>query len=201
MKRLPPAPLIGLFLLVIGALPLSAQTTDLRYDTRVLGDRSLTIQLGPAFPLAFQTWAGQFGGTNLTLGGTLGIDLDFYLNDSLRLGAGLQGLVSSGPNSDTLFLVPITIRAIWEFRLYPFSFPVGLGAGFCFTNYESSTSFDPVLMPTAGAYWNMNSSWSFGLDVSPWIIFQDYLPGGTIPASDSRIGYFFNTTLGAIYHF
>ncbi len=201
MKRLLPAPLVVLLFLVTGNLPLSAQATELTYDHHVAGDRSLTIQLGPMFPLAFQTWGGKTAPTNLTIGGTLGVDLDFYLNDNLRLGAGLGGMASTGPNNFTLFLVPITLRATWEFKIYPFSFPVGLGAGFSFTNYQTSTSFDPILIPTAGAYWNVTPSWSFGLDASPWILFQSYLPGGSIPASDSRIAYFADVTLGAIYHF
>ena len=201
MKRLLSAALFASLFLFAGTLPLSAQATELKYDHRVAGDRSLTIQLGPLFPLAFQTWGGSFASPNLTLGGTLGIDLDFYLDDTLRLGAGLRGMTASSPNNFSLFIVPITFRATWEFKLYPFSFPVGLGAGFSFVSYQSQSNFDPTLMPTAGAYWNMNSSWSFGIDASPWIIFESYLPGGTIPASDSRIVYFLDATLGAIYHF
>jgi len=199
-KRILPA----LFLvgsLTLGAFPASAQATELTYDHRVAGDRSLTIQMGAVIPYAFQTWAGKFGPTNLSLGGTLGIDLDFYLSETFRLGGGLRGMAAVGPNDYTLFIVPVTFRATWEFQMYPFSFPVGIGAGFSFTNYRSATSFDPTLIPTAGAYWNMSSSWSFGLDMAPWIIFQDYLPGGAIPASDSRIAYFSDITLGAIYHF
>lgn len=201
MNRLSFATLSIALWIGIGTFPLAAQATELSYDHRVQGDRSLTIQMGPVIPLAFSTWAGQFGATNLTLGGTLGIDLDFYMDDTFRVGGGLRGMAAVGPNDNTLFIVPITLRATWELRMYPFSFPVGVGAGFSFTNYESKTSFDPTIIPTAGAYWNMSSSWSFGLDASPWIIFQDYLPGGSVPASDSRIGFFSDITLGAIYHF
>ena len=185
----------------ISTLPLTAQATELKYDHRVAGDRSLTIQLGPMFPLAYQTYSGNSAATNLTIGGTLGIDLDFYLNDSFRLGGGLRGMAAASPNSSTLFMVPITFRATWELKVYPFSFPMGLGAGFSFTNFRTNTSFDPILIPTVGAYWNMSSSWSFGLDASPWIVFQNYLPGGSVPSSDSRIAYFVDLTLGAIYHF
>jgi len=195
-------PVFALVLFVgAGTLPLTAQALEWKYDHRVAGDRALTIQLGPLFPLAFQTFAGSFAPTNLTVGGTLGLDLDFYLNDSFRLGGGLRGMAALSPNDSTLFIVPITFRATWEFKYYPFSFPVGAGAGFSFTNYRTSTAFNPLLMPTAGAYWNMSSGWSFGLDVSPWIIFQPYLSGGTVPSSDSRIAYFLDATLGAIYHF
>ena len=196
-KSLSPTLAAALFF-VVGVLPLGAQATELKYDHRVAGDRSLTIQLGPIFPEAFQTFQGAWESTHLTPGATLGIDLDFYLNDTLRLGAGLRGKATFSPNSSTLFMVPITFRATWDLQYNHFSFPVGLGAGFSFTNYRTSTSFDPILMPTAGVYWNMTSSWSFGMDASQWIVVQPYF--GSL-ASDSRIAYFADLTLGAIYHF
>jgi len=201
--------LLLVLFLVAGTLPLGAQATELNYDHRVPGDRSLTIQFGPTFPQGFQSFDGKLSSSNLiganmwgiAVGGNLGIDLDFYLTDSFRLGGGLRGMAALGPNDYTLFIVPITFRASWEFKLYPFSFPVGLGAGFSFVNYQSQTSFSPTLAPTVGAYWNMSSSWSFGLGATEWIIFQPYFAGGSVPPSDSRIGYFSDVTLGAIYHF
>lgn len=195
--------LIPAALLLGGTLPLAAQATELKYDHRVAGDRSLTIQMGPLFPLFFQSFDGSSADTNLSLGGTMGIDLDFYLSDTVRLGGGLRGKATSSPNNSTLFMVPITFRATWEPKVNHFSFPMGLGAGFCFTNFRTDTSFDPILMPTFGAYWNMTSSWSFGADVSQWIVFQPVYPGanGLPKASDGRIAYFADLTIGAIYHF
>lgn len=193
--------LLPAVLFLAGALSLTAQATELKYDHRVTGDRSLTIQLGPLFPWMLQKFDGSTAPANLSLGGTLGIDLDFYLNDSIKLGGGLRGKATASPNNSTLFMVPITFRAIWEGKFNHFSFPVGMGVGFSFTNFRTDTSFDPILMPTVGAYWNMSSSWSFGLDASQWIVFQAYYPGGTIPTSDSRVAYFADLTLGAIYHF
>jgi hypothetical protein len=187
--------------LLLGTLPLAAQATELKYDHRVAGDRSVTIQLGPLFPQAFQTFEGSFAPTHLSWGGTLGIDLDFYLNDTFRLGGGLRGKATASPNGVTLFMVPFTFRAIWEPKINHFSFPMGLGAGFSFTNFKTDSSFDPILMPTVGAYWNMTASWSFGADVTEWIVFQPYYAGGSVPTSDSRIAYFADFTLGAIYHF
>jgi hypothetical protein len=197
------------FLLGAGTASVAAQATELNYDHRVPGDRALTIELGPTFPLAFQTFNGTFGSSNLiginmwgiAVGGNLGLDLDFYLTDTFRLGGGLKGLFALGPNDYTLFIVPITVRATWELKVYPFSFPVGVGGGFSFVNYQSQTSFSPTLAPTAGAYWNMSSTWSFGLDVTEWVIFQPYFAGGSVPPSDSRIGYFTDFSLAAIYHF
>jgi hypothetical protein len=197
MIKLPIRTLAALLFLLAGTFSAVAQASELKYDHRVAGDRALTIQLGAVFPEAFQTFSGSFAPANLTVGATLGIDLDFYLDENWRLGGGLKGKASWTPNAATLFMVPVTFRATYEFKYYPFSFPVGLGAGVCFTSLRSASSFDPVLMPTAGAYWNMSSSWSFGGNVSQWIVFQPFYS----KVSDSRIGYFTDLTLAAVYHF
>lgn len=192
--------LAALAVLMTAALgSLSAQATELKYDHRVAGDKALDIQLGPMFPEGFQEFNGKFHpiGSQLGIGGTMGINLDFYLDDAWRLGAGLRGVATSGVNGTTLFMVPMTFRATYEYRLYPFSIPFGVAGGFCFTNYDTYTSFDPVLAPTAGLYWNMSSSWSFGGDVTQWIIFQPFYS----KVADSRIGWFSDFTLGAVYHF
>lgn len=178
-------------------LSLGAQATELTYDHRVAGDRALTIQLGPIFPQAFQTFSGSFAPANLSLGGTLGLDLDFYLDGNWRLGGGLKGKATFSPNGSTLFMVPITFHGSYEFKVYPFSFPVGLGAGMVFTNFRTDTSFDPVLMPSVGAFWNQSSSWSFGLTANEWVVFQPFYA----KPEDGRIGYFADLTLSAIYHF
>jgi hypothetical protein len=197
MNKLLSLPFAVVLFWAAGVTPAAAQATELTYDHHVLGDRSLTIQLGPMFPVAFQSFSGTFAKANLTVGGTMGLDLDFYLDDHWKLGGGLRGMAAWSPNANTLFMVPITFRTTYEFKLYPFSFPVGLGAGFTFTNYQTYTSFDPTLIPTVGAYWNMSSSWSFGGDLSQWLVFQPFY---SKPA-DSRLGYFTDFTLGAIYHF
>jgi hypothetical protein len=52
-----------------------------------------------------------------------------------------------------------------------------------------------------GAFWNMSSSWSFGIEATQWIVLEPYLGGGAIPSSDGRVGYFIDPSLSAIYHF
>jgi len=201
MKKLLTTTFALALLTVVGILPAAAQADELHYDHRVQGDRSLTIQLGPMIPTANQTFTGSFRPSNLSVGGTMGIDLDFYLNEGFRLGGGLRGMAVSGVNADTLFIVPITFRATYELKVYPFSFPIGAGVGFSFTNHKTETSFDPTLIPTIGAFYNLNSSWSFGATYSEWIIFQPFFSSGALDQDQSRIGYFTDLTVGAIYHF
>lgn len=195
MKQL----LIMLALATATAGGVFAQATELTYDHRVQGDRAMTIQLGVVRPEFFSTFDGRFASVldQLTYGGTMGLDLDFYLNNHVTLGGGLKGMAAYGVNGTALFMVPITFRAGYEFQFSPFSVPVTLGAGFCFTNYGSDTSFDPVVIPTVGFFWNMSSTWSFGVNTSQWVVFQPFYN----KVSDSRIGYFADATLAAVYHF
>jgi len=184
-----------------GALPLIAQDDDLTYDHRVAGDRALSIQIGGVFPEGFEAFGGSIAPSNLYwIGGNMGLSLDFYLDDNWSVGGSLRGNATFSVNNNTLFLVPVTVEGKYEFKVFPFSFPVGLGAGICFTSYLTYNTLDYILMPMAGAYWNINSSWSAGISVSQWIVFEPY-GGGEVPASDSRIGYFVDPSLSAIYHF
>jgi hypothetical protein len=188
--------------LAAGVIPLSAQASDLTYDHRVEGDRALTVMIGPFFPQAFQTFTGSFSSSNLfAVGGTLGLGLDFYLDEHWSMGVALRGSAAFGVNGDTLFMVPVTFRSTYEFKSYPFSFPVGMGAGINFTSYKTSTNLDFIFQPSVGAFWNMSSSWSFGITATEWIVLEPYLYGGSVPSSDGRIGYFVDPSVSAIYHF
>jgi hypothetical protein len=193
---------LAVFFFAAGVLPLTAQASELTYDHRVAGDRALSVMIGPTLPEAFQTFDGKFASTNLfPVGGTLALALDFYLDEHWSMGFGLRGSAAFSPNDNTLFMVPVTFRTNYEFKAYPFSFPVGMGAGICFTSYLTSTNLDFILMPTAGAFWNMSSSWSLGITATEWMVFEPYLGGGTVPSSDGRIGYFLDPSITAIYHF
>ena len=192
---LPLAALWALFSLT----PAAAQDQVLTFDHRVAGDRAMTIRMGPQLPLFFQKLDGSVELTQLTPGGTLGLDVDFYLNDNLRLGGALKGMASFGPNGHTLFVVPLMFRTTWEFKTFPWSFPVGFATGLAFTSYLNHTWLDPFLQPTAGAYWNVSSSWSFGADLSYWLLADLYY--GTPAVTESRLGNFADLSLGAIYHF
>jgi hypothetical protein len=189
-----------LALLLSLAPALVAQETALTFDHRVAGDRAMTIQMGPVLPLFYQSLSGAFTETKLTPGGSLGLDVDFYLDGTLRLGGGIKGMAAFSPSGHTLFVVPLMFRTTWEFRTFPWSFPVGFSAGVAFTSYNQHTWMDPFLMPTAGAYWNLNPSWSFGVDASYWWMADLYF-GNPIPASDSRLANFLDLALGAVYHF
>ncbi len=200
MKKLRLFFVLFISLLAGGVTSLFAQAEVLTYDHRVPGDRSMTIDLGPSFPLFIQDFSGNIGPTNLSLGANIGLDIQFYLTNNFKLGGELKGFAAGDPNNNLLFMVPITLKADYEFDFFPFTIPVGLGAGICFNNYLASTNINPVLSPTTGFYWNANTSWSFGVNLAYWMVFDLY-SGNPIPTSQDRIGNFLESNLAAVYHF
>lgn len=173
------------------------------FDQRVLGDRVLNINLGTNLPLFFQDLSGNTSPANLSLGGLLGLDLEFYLNNNVRIGGTLRGTFSGTPNANLLFLVPILFRGTYEFKLWPFSFPVTLGAGINFSAFKEALQVDFAAQIGGAAYYNVSSQWGFGLNVFYLWVPQIYGASSsyTIKESDSRFGNFLEISLGASFHF
>jgi hypothetical protein len=191
--------LIVLATLALSFPALAAQDQVLTFDHRVVGDRALTIEMGPVLPLFTQSFLGTLASTNLTPGGSLGLDVDFYLNDLFRLGGGIRGMAAFGPNGHTLFVVPLMFRTTWELKSFPWSFPVGISTGVALASYNSHAWMDPFVVPSAGVLWNMSPSWSFGLTASEWLLADLYF--GPSPATtDSRFVHLFDLSLAAVYH-
>lgn len=167
-------------------------------DTYSLGDQMLSINLGLFIPLFF---AGDgINSTNLTLGGVGSIQWNSFLNNNWSLGGEVGGMFAFTPNKRTLYMVPLTFRATYFLRSYPWEFPLYMGAGIVFSRVEKNFKLDPILKPGASIYWNYNPSWSFGLNLVYWWIPQIY-SGPEPPSSDTRYGNFLETTLSALYHF
>jgi hypothetical protein len=192
--------LIVLVALALSCPALAAQDQVLSFDHRVVGDRAMTIEMGPVLPLYSQSFTGTLLPANLTPGGSLGLDVDFYLNDLFRLGGGIRGMAAFGPNGHTLFVVPLMFRATWELKSFPWSFPVGFSTGVALTSYNSHSWIDPFVVPSAGVLWNMSPSWSFGLTASEWLL-ADLYNGPSPAATDSRLLHVFDLSLAAVYHF
>lgn len=173
------------------------------FDQRNPGDRALTFNVGLAWPLFYQSLSGSIQGANLSLGGMLELDLDFYLNNHWRLGGSLRGSFNASPNGNLLFLVPILFRGSYEFKFWPFSWPVSLSAGMVLVSFKQAFQMDPALQLAGGMYYHVSSQWGFGLNLVYLWIAQLYgsSPWHQIPQEHSRLGNFLDISLGAVYHF
>lgn len=190
--------LLSCLLFIHVAKPLDAQPSAFFYGHREPGDRAIRVKLGMFFPLFFQSLQGNYAKTNLSLGGSLGLDIDTYLTKEWILGGSIMGNFAFSPNMKMLLLLPITVKGAYVFNLSPFSFQVGLGTGISMTMLKSASYIDFVLIPSLNTSWAMNSTWSLGLETAYMMFFQFYFGE---KYDQSRIGNFVPVTFTLTYHF
>lgn len=187
--------LISLF----AAVGLNAQSAEAVYESKSLGDKVFSIDLGIDAPLFFQDLDGKMVSTNLGVGGILGLSMEGYLNNNYRLGGGFKLNFSSNPNGKFLFNLPFFFRNTYEYRFYPFSLRASMDAGVVLVSYNDQIKVDPFLSPSLGLSYNVNAQWTAGLNLGYWWIPQLYL-GNDKLWPQSRFGNFSEITLGFTYH-
>jgi hypothetical protein len=173
------------------------------FDQRSLGDRALNLSLGTVIPLFYQDLNSNVSSANLSLGGVLALDLDFYLTNNWLLGGRIRGSFQATPNGNLLFTVPILVKGTYEIKFWPFSVPLWLGAGLSFVSFKQALEVNPTLQLGSGFYYHMSSQWGFGLNLNYLWIAQLYFQSDShsIPWSHSRLGNFLDVGLSAVFHF
>ena len=179
-----------------------------RTNSRSLGDKSFAITAGiyiPLFTVLLHDWPG--GGYDagvyppkLTAGGSGSLAFSVYLSSNLKLGLQLAGAFSPDINRNFLYVVPVTLKASWEFHPGPrFSIPLHLAAGVSMTTWKADNfRADMILRPGFGFYFDWSLEWSFGIDFTYWFIPQT---GGLAKQHERSIGNFMDISLTAEYHF
>lgn len=175
-------------------------------NQRDLGDQAFAISAGlliPLFTVLLADWPeGLDAGahpTRLHLGGTGSLAYSVYLSSNWKLGLQLAGSFSEDINKNFLFMVPITLKASYEFHPWGrISIPVFFQAGIALNSFkEENFSVDLILRPGFGFYFDWSYEWSFGLDLSYWFIPQ----AASQNEWERSIGNFMDITLTAEYHF
>lgn len=172
-------------------------------DYHIKGDQIFTIEAGLFIPMFFADFSPEdndgdvLSSTNLSLGGAGFLSYCGYLNNNIRLGGEFGGVFAYSPNENLFSMVPIMVKAAYEFYLGPqISVPVFLSAGISLTQYLENFRVDPILKPGVGVYYNYNSEWSFGFKYSYWLvpeIFQEH--------EYTMLGNFSDVRLSVEYHF
>ena len=165
-----------------------------------LGDQIFSIHLGTILPLFYYAPSdGKTINPNLTVGGSGNIEWTAFLNQHLSIGGNLGGSFMQTPSGDTLLLVPVTLVASWTFQIYPFDIPIFARTGINFTRRSPELFVGPLLQAGTGFYWNMNSSWAFGINGTYTWIPLFHTSGGN--SDENRFGNFFEIKFGAVFHF
>ncbi len=171
--------------------------TDFNANPYVKGEQTLSFSLGGFFPLSFvDLYGGGSAATNLKVGAGFGISYSYVVAQGFSVGGEISGATCATTAESSFFLVPFTAKAAWYFVRMPFEIVPSISAGLVIVKYNSYTHFDPILKAGAAFLWRQSSSWSFGLDVQAWSVWQ-------FPKDrpvENRLGLFLDTRAVAVYH-
>ncbi|MGL4524461.1 MAG: TP0733 family outer membrane beta-barrel protein [Spirochaetia bacterium] len=165
---------------------------------RLRGDMLVIFGIGGFFPTYTHAFdLSDFRGMGLFPGVSVMLGLDIYWDSNFRMGAAVGFSTSKGVNENFVYFLPITFRAIYEFRAYSFSFPLGAEAGISVGSYRDLLAINPILKAKAGVFWHFSRQWSVGIDFSYWfvpqIVWTDF--------SKSRLGSVAEAVICGQYHF
>ena len=174
---------------------------DTYEESYSLGDQMFVINAGLFIPLFFFDRSLDVMETNLTLGGTGSLCWQVFLTNHLSLGGELGGMFALSPNRRVLYMIPLTVKATYWFRFYPFEIPISLGLGGNLSILEEAAHIDFIAKPAVGFYWNFNEEWAFGANVTYWFVPQIYSGSGKVQSSHSMFGNFMDVSLSVMFRF
>jgi hypothetical protein len=166
-------------------------------DLYGFGDQTFGMSLGVVFPTLLIN-NGRSINPNFSppVGGTGSLAYNYYLNAHFFVGAELAGMFISTLRGNTLFLIPLGIRAGYQFNIWRLEFPISAAIGMAWHRYLSMGYYGMYLRGGFSAFFRVTNQWSFGLS-SNWFWFPEW----TDDRSKNAYGNFVDLTLSARYHF
>ena len=160
---------------------------DFVYKMIQKGDQFINISLRLNVPL-------KPAPTQLYVGGAGTIGYTRFINSVFALGGDISFAYSTTVGKNVFTYVPILFKVMYQPTIHQFEFPLTLGLGFAFENYNTDTYFGFVAKPEVGAFYRFSPSWSFGLSTGITLMPQ-------VAKQDFYMGVIFDTALTVRYHF
>lgn len=160
---------------------------DFVYKMNQKGDQFINISLRLNVPL-------KPAPTQLYVGGAGTIGYTRFINSVFALGGDISFAYSTTVGKNVFTYVPILFKVMYQPTIHQFEFPLTLGLGFAFENYNTDTYFGFVAKPEVGAFYRFSPSWSFGLSTGITLMPQ-------VAKQDFYMGVIFDTALTVRYHF
>jgi hypothetical protein len=186
-------------------LPIQSNWLGEEYSLYSSGDKIFSITLGILFPLFFTDSNYNTIPNKLSaVGGTGALSYFYFINPHIFFGGELQGAFSQTIGENFLFLVPMNLRAGYQFLWKRFEFPVSLGIGGITHSYRERNLYGFFMKGEGSAFFRLNADWSFGMNVAFW-----WTPEWGTQNPDTKVktpeynayGHFFELTASARYHF
>jgi len=161
------------------------------------GDQTFTISLGTVFPVLFRN-QGETIVHNFSppVGGAGSLSYNYFLNSSVFVGGEISGMFLPTLSENTAYIIPLGIRAGYQFYFWRFEFPVSITLGVSWHRYLGLGYFGFYMKGGGAAYFRFNHEWSFGLNTN-WC----FLPEWTDDEKKDVYGNIIELTLSARYHF
>ncbi|MDR3337046.1 MAG: hypothetical protein LBT16_07565 [Treponema sp.] len=168
------------------------------------GDKAFVLSLGALFPVLFfnnanEVYAPNYPVGNIHIGGTGSLGFLYFISPAIFLGAEVQGSMNSTLAQNMFYMVPIGVKAGYQFLLSRFEFPLSLLVGMMPQAYSNNVGyFGLVLKPEASFYFRFNNDWSFGLNGAWWWVPQWPKTEGS---EHNRYANFLELSLTVRFHF
>ena len=167
------------------------------------GDQIITISLGTIFPAGFYNNKGKEIPHNINppVGFVLSLAYSHFLGAHFFLGGELGFASAKTLGESTLFIIPIGIRAGWQFVFRRFEFPLYAAIGMAPQRYLDLGYFGMYLKGAVSAYYRYNPNWSFGISADwSWYPQWPMKDGKRTPDKDIDANII-GVLLSARYHF
>lgn len=168
------------------------------------GDQTFNVSLGLVLPIGFVDQNAGVLEKQMNLGGMLSLSYNYFLSSNWFLGGELGGMFASTLGENMYYIVPIGFRAGYQFILSRFEFPLSLLIGFAPQSYNGRSYFGFFSKPSAGVFFRLNPSWSFGLNTSLWWVPQWTNKTRELNYQTNKIhthGFFWEIGVMVRYHF
>ena len=168
------------------------------------GDQLFCINLGIVKPLFFVEQNEGYFETQMNLGGGGSLSYMYFLDSHWFLGAELGGMFCSTIGKNMYYIIPVGFRGGYQFIAKRFEFPLSLMIGFAPQSHAERTYFGLFSKSSAGAFFRINTDWSFGINTSFWWVPQWTSKKRELDYRTRSInihGFFWELTAGVRYHF
>jgi hypothetical protein len=187
-----------------GGIPIESDWDDYRPDLYTRGDQTFTISLGVIFPIVFFDYQGSVVDHhfNPPLGGAGSLSYNYFLGPNFFMGVEIGMMFNYTLGQNTVFFVPVGLRAGWQFIFRRFEFPLYITAGFAPQRYLNLGYGGLFIKGGGSVYYRFNPDWSFGVNVD-WDWFPQWPFENGKRGSPQRDIYanILTLTLSARYHF
>jgi hypothetical protein len=180
-----------------GEVPVESDWDGFSPELYSRGDQTFVINLGAVFPTVFIDPNGVVPRHNINVaGGTGSLGYNYWMDGHFFVGGELAGMFAGTLAGNMLFMIPLGVKAGYQFVIRRFEFPLSLTVGAAVHNYLTNNYIGFFLKGGAAGYFRFNPDWSFGINAQWW-----WAPQWVKDSSKNMHGNFVEATLSARYHF